>query len=124
MTKLTNAAALRLVRWKDRQQGFIYSWSVSTYRTPKTFECVAFFGQRFPFFGRPPGAFVLFVLWVASERLWGERSFLSHESRWPDRRKRCFAWLVGTAAEDRLSIRRDPLASFAAGNRPPSNRDL
>ena len=42
MTKLTNAAALRSVRWKDRQQGwkdrqqgFIYSWSVSTYRTPR-----------------------------------------------------------------------------------------
>jgi hypothetical protein len=35
MTKLTNAAALRSVQWKDRQQGFIYSWSVSTYRTPR-----------------------------------------------------------------------------------------
>jgi hypothetical protein len=32
MTKLTK---LRSVRWKDRQQGFIYSWSVSTYRTPR-----------------------------------------------------------------------------------------
>src|SRR6516164_274638 len=35
MTKLTNAAALRSARWKGRQQGFSYSWAVSTYRTPR-----------------------------------------------------------------------------------------
>jgi hypothetical protein len=36
MTKLTNAAPLaRSVRWKGLQQGFIYSWAVSTYRTPR-----------------------------------------------------------------------------------------
>jgi hypothetical protein len=35
MTKLTNAAALRSVRWEDGQQGFIYSVSVHLSHTDR-----------------------------------------------------------------------------------------
>jgi hypothetical protein len=62
MTKLTNAAPLRSVRWKGLQQGFIYSWAVSTYRTPRDvlshFLDNALHFLDNAFFGRPPVALV------------------------------------------------------------------